>query len=148
MISTPTQNSFSEPLVDHDIQCVHLEFISGSFTGKHHRRWPLWVTSSLMSFLLTSLFIVNAKIDFPAGLDVEWQGNTFGNIKMDAVQVTGDVGATLDIDSTFKVINPGTLTEFTKVCILVFFNVDLFPILPRRSYSRRSHLSGQSQGAI
>jgi len=99
-----------------------------------------------MSFLLTSLLIVNAKIDFPAGLDVAWQGIIFGNIKMDAVQVTGDVGATLDINSTFNVINPEALTEFTKVCILVSTNVNLFPILPHRSYSRRSHLSGQSQG--
>ena len=81
-----------------------------------------------MSFLLTSLFIVNAKIDFPAGLDVEWQGNTFGNIKMDAVQVTGDVGATLDIDSTFKVINPGTLPRsvswyFSMLTCFLYFLV-------------------------
>jgi len=148
LISNPQQNEFSESLVDHDIQCVHLGFTSDSFTGKHHGRWPLLVTSSHVSFLLTSLLIVNAKIDFPAGLDVAWQGNTFGNVKIDAVQVTGDVGATLDNDSTFNVIDLGTLTEFTKVCILVFFNVDSFPILSRRSYSRKSHSSGQSQGTI
>jgi len=67
---------------------------------------------------------------------------------MDAVQVTGNVGATLDNDSTFNVINLETLTEFTKVCILVFLNIDLFPILPHRSYSRKSRSSGQSRGII
>lgn len=68
--------------------------------------------------ILTSLSVVDAKIDFPAGLDVAWQGNMFGNIKIDAVKVTGDVGATLDNDSTFNVVDLGTLTEFTKVCLV------------------------------
>jgi len=101
-----------------------------------------------VSFLLSSLPIVHATIDFPAGLDVAWQGNIFGNIKIDAVQVTGDVGATLDKDSTFDVINLETLTEFTKVYKLAFFIIDMFPILLHRSYSRKSHSSGRSRGTI
>ncbi|KAF5351977.1 hypothetical protein D9756_007389 [Leucocoprinus leucothites] len=59
----------------------------------------------------------DAKISFPAGLSVAWQGNVFGNIRMEPVQVTGDVGATLDDDSTFNVVNLGTLTDFTKVLL-------------------------------
>ena len=75
--------------------------------------------------LLTSLSVVDAKIGFPAGLDVAWQGNMFGNIKIDAVQVTGDVGATLDNDSTFNVVDLGTLTEFTKVCLAFWYPIPL-----------------------
>ncbi|KXN90203.1 hypothetical protein AN958_04693 [Leucoagaricus sp. SymC.cos] len=59
----------------------------------------------------------DAKISFPSGLNVAWQGTTFGNIKMDGVQVTGDIGATLDTDSTFSVVNLDALTAFTKVLL-------------------------------
>lgn len=37
---------------------------------------------------------------------------------MDAVPLIGDVGATLDTDATFNVMDVGALTEFTKVYIL------------------------------
>ncbi|KAJ3567055.1 hypothetical protein NP233_g6616 [Leucocoprinus birnbaumii] len=59
----------------------------------------------------------DAKISFPAGLNVAWQNTVFGNIKMNPVQVTGDVGATLDADSTFAVVNLDSLTAFTKVLL-------------------------------
>ncbi|KAF9451269.1 hypothetical protein P691DRAFT_757432 [Macrolepiota fuliginosa MF-IS2] len=59
----------------------------------------------------------DAKIAFPSGLNVAWQGSTLGNIKMDAVQVTGDVGATLDNDATFNVADVGVLTNFAKVLL-------------------------------
>jgi hypothetical protein len=36
---------------------------------------------------------------------------------MDAIQVTGDVGATLDTDSTFSVVDIDSLTAFTKVSV-------------------------------
>ena len=58
---------------------------------------------------------VDAKISFPSGLNVAWEGNNLGNIQMKAVQVVGDVGATLDAASTFNVASVATLTDFTKV---------------------------------
>lgn len=70
-----------------------------------------------LSGSITNAGPFNAKISFPSGLDVAWEGNTFGNIRMDDVQVIGDVGATLDTQSTFNVLNVDVLTEFTKVLL-------------------------------
>jgi hypothetical protein len=58
---------------------------------------------------------VDATIAFPSGLTIAWEGQTLGNIKMDDIKVTGDIGATIDTKSTFEVGDVGHLTEFTKV---------------------------------
>ena len=41
-------------------------------------------------------------------------------MKMDDVKVTGDIGATLDAQTTFQVADVNYLTEFTKVGVCVF----------------------------
>lgn len=41
-------------------------------------------------------------------------------MKMDDVKVTGDVGATLDVQTTFEVADVNYLTEFTKVGVYLF----------------------------
>lgn len=64
---------------------------------------------------LITLAIVDAKIAFPAGLTVSWSGKPLGNIKMDTLQVVGDVGATIDVESLFEVADVAHLTDFTRV---------------------------------
>lgn len=59
---------------------------------------------------------VDAKISFPSGLNIAWQDKIFGGLRMNPVSVTGDVGATLNDDASFDVVDIETLTEFTKVC--------------------------------
>lgn len=64
--------------------------------------------------------LVDATISFGDGLTVSWKGQVLGLMKMDDVKVAGDVGATLDVQTTFEVADVNYLTEFTKVgvCLL------------------------------
>jgi hypothetical protein len=66
---------------------------------------------------------VDAKISFPSGLNVAWQDKIFGELHMNTVSVTGDVGATLNDDATFDVVNVEALTEFTKVCLICSLSI-------------------------
>ncbi|KAL4074292.1 hypothetical protein J3A83DRAFT_4234939 [Scleroderma citrinum] len=59
----------------------------------------------------------DATISFGDGLTVSWGGQILGLMKMDDVKVTGDVGATLDVQTTFEVADVSYLTEFTKVLL-------------------------------
>ncbi|KAL0580357.1 hypothetical protein V5O48_000210 [Marasmius crinis-equi] len=59
----------------------------------------------------------DATIKFPAGLTVSWQGKPLGSIKMNDVQVAGDVGAQLDLESDFSVADVGHITDFTKALL-------------------------------
>ncbi|TFK44582.1 hypothetical protein BDQ12DRAFT_661303 [Crucibulum laeve] len=59
----------------------------------------------------------DAKIAFPSGLTVTWAGKALGSIKMDDVQITGDVGGSIDVDSAFQVADVDHLTDFTKVLL-------------------------------
>ncbi|KAI0739355.1 hypothetical protein C8Q80DRAFT_1123812 [Daedaleopsis nitida] len=59
----------------------------------------------------------DAKISFPAGLSIEWNGGVLGSIDMPTIDVVGDVGGSFEVDATFKVADVGQLTEFTKVML-------------------------------
>ncbi|PFH51992.1 hypothetical protein AMATHDRAFT_74502 [Amanita thiersii Skay4041] len=59
----------------------------------------------------------DAIIAFPSGLITAWNGQTLGNLKLSNVQVVGDVGASIDADSTFTVADVPHLTEFTKTLL-------------------------------
>ncbi|KAF9264250.1 hypothetical protein L218DRAFT_258531 [Marasmius fiardii PR-910] len=59
----------------------------------------------------------DATIRFPTGLTVSWQGKPIGSIKMNDVQVAGDVGAQLDMESEFQVADVDHITEFTKTLL-------------------------------
>ncbi|KDR75403.1 hypothetical protein GALMADRAFT_553913 [Galerina marginata CBS 339.88] len=56
----------------------------------------------------------DAKISFPSGLTISWQGKPIGQIAMSDISVTGDVGGVIDTQSTFHVLDVDHLTEFTK----------------------------------
>ena len=56
-------------------------------------------------------------ISFPSGLTVSWEGQSLGSIRMNDVNVVGDVGAAIDADSLFTVANVPHLTDFTKVSV-------------------------------
>ncbi|KAG1851680.1 hypothetical protein F4604DRAFT_1933963 [Suillus subluteus] len=59
----------------------------------------------------------DATITFNNGLTVSWGGQPIGVMKMDPVNVVGDVGATLNVQSTFEVANTDHLANFTKVML-------------------------------
>jgi len=56
-------------------------------------------------------------ISFPSGLTVTWAGKPLGNINLGDVKVTGDVGALIDVESTFQVADVAHLADFTEVHI-------------------------------
>ncbi|KAK1218918.1 hypothetical protein PQX77_018360 [Marasmius sp. AFHP31] len=60
----------------------------------------------------------DATIKFPMGLTVAWQGKPIGNIKMNDVQVAGDVGAELNLESDFTVADIDHITAFTRTLLL------------------------------
>lgn len=66
---------------------------------------------------ITNVGPFDATISFGDGLTVSWEGQVLGLMKMDDVKVTGDVGATLDVQTTFEVADVNYLTEFTKVLL-------------------------------
>ncbi|KAG1761975.1 hypothetical protein EDD22DRAFT_893760 [Suillus occidentalis] len=59
----------------------------------------------------------DAVITFNDGLTISWGGQPIGVMKMDPVNVVGDVGATLNVQSTFEVANADYLANFTKVML-------------------------------
>ncbi|KDQ27871.1 hypothetical protein PLEOSDRAFT_1112748 [Pleurotus ostreatus PC15] len=59
----------------------------------------------------------DAKISFNQGLTVVWAGKPIGNMKLTDVDVVGDVGAVLDVETTFDVTDVDHITEFTKVLL-------------------------------
>ncbi|KAF9007982.1 hypothetical protein BDQ17DRAFT_1388900 [Cyathus striatus] len=59
----------------------------------------------------------DAMIKFPSGLTVSWNDKILGSIQMEDIHVTGDAGATIDTQSTFKVSDVPHLTDFTKVLL-------------------------------
>ncbi|EEB94048.1 hypothetical protein MPER_07210, partial [Moniliophthora perniciosa FA553] len=58
----------------------------------------------------------DAKIVFPTGLTVSWAGKPIGTIQMNDVDVVGDIGAEINLESKFQVADINHITEFTKVC--------------------------------
>lgn len=77
----------------------------------------MWVPlrSSCLHIKLIYFFLVDAVINTPSGLTVSWNGSPLGNLKLDSVNVVGDVGASLDVNAAFTVADVGHLTDFTKV---------------------------------
>ena len=59
--------------------------------------------------------VVDAVIKFPSGLIVSWREKVLGTIKMGDVNVIGDVGARIELESSFDVADVQLLTDFTKV---------------------------------
>ncbi|TBU23049.1 hypothetical protein BD311DRAFT_704566 [Dichomitus squalens] len=59
----------------------------------------------------------DANITFPMGLDLHWDGVSFGNIAMPDVHVVGNAGANFQVDATVNVTNVDHLTDFTKALL-------------------------------
>ncbi|KAG6813669.1 hypothetical protein H0H92_008517 [Tricholoma furcatifolium] len=59
----------------------------------------------------------DAVISFPSGLTINWDGQPLGNVKMQDVTVTGDVGGSIDATTTFTVADVDHLTDFTKTML-------------------------------
>jgi hypothetical protein len=57
----------------------------------------------------------DAVIKFTNGLAIQWNGKALGTMQMPDVQLTGDVGATLDVEGTFQVADVSTLEAFSEV---------------------------------
>jgi len=85
---------------------------------------------------------VDATIAFPSGLTVSWGGQPLGNIKMDSVKVVGDVGATIDVESSFEVADISHLTEFTKVSHLCLGVISSVEACLRRRFLHKNLLPG------
>lgn len=67
--------------------------------------------------MCTDIFSVDATISFGDGLAVAWNGQALGTMHMDDVNVVGDVGATLSVQTTFEVVDVDVLASFTKVLL-------------------------------
>ena len=67
--------------------------------------------------MLTLEDTVDAKIAFPEGLVIEWNGKALGSMNMPEINVVGDVGASFEVDATFAVADVDHLTDFTKVML-------------------------------
>jgi hypothetical protein len=68
-----------------------------------------------LAYLFDITLTVDAIITFNNGLTVSWDGQPIGVMKLDPVSVVGDVGATLNVQTTFEVANTDYLANFTKV---------------------------------
>ncbi|KAF8135624.1 hypothetical protein EV363DRAFT_1429344 [Boletus edulis] len=59
----------------------------------------------------------DAIISFGNGLAVSWNGQALGSMHLDDVNVVGDIGATLSVQTTFDVADVNVLAAFTKVLL-------------------------------
>ncbi|KZT27986.1 hypothetical protein NEOLEDRAFT_1129882 [Neolentinus lepideus HHB14362 ss-1] len=59
----------------------------------------------------------DANIAFGSGLTVFWAGKSLGSIKMPDVKLKGDVGAQLDLETTFDVVDVDHLANFTAALL-------------------------------
>lgn len=92
--------------------------------------WPLYVVLLYIFTLFHDVTLVNAVISFPSGLTVAWEGQPLGSLQMNDVHVVGNVGASIDTNSLFTVVNVTHLTDFTQVP-LSFNRYICFFTLPR-----------------
>lgn len=65
----------------------------------------------------TNISSVDATISFGNGLTISWNGQALGTMHMDDVNLVGDVGATLNVQTTFEVADINVLASFTKVLL-------------------------------
>jgi len=83
---------------------------------KHHKCWALCVLFHVLPCVPTYIiFPVDATITFNNGLTVSWGGQSIGTMKLDPVGIVGDVGATLNVQTTFEIANVEYMASFTKV---------------------------------
>ncbi|WFD23341.1 hypothetical protein MEQU1_002030 [Malassezia equina] len=59
----------------------------------------------------------DATISFPSGLQVSWNDNILGQIKMPDIKLAADEGARLNLMADFSVSNVDALTQFTKYLV-------------------------------
>ncbi|KAH7888371.1 hypothetical protein F5I97DRAFT_2002257 [Phlebopus sp. FC_14] len=59
----------------------------------------------------------DATISFGTGLSVSWNGQQLGVMQLGNVSVAADIGATLDVQTTFEVASVDALTSFTEVLL-------------------------------
>ncbi|PPQ89568.1 hypothetical protein CVT25_012240 [Psilocybe cyanescens] len=59
----------------------------------------------------------DAVISFPSGLTISWEGKPIGQVAMSDITITGDVGGTIDAETTFNVLDVNHLTDFTKALL-------------------------------
>ncbi|EGO25193.1 hypothetical protein SERLADRAFT_448192 [Serpula lacrymans var. lacrymans S7.9] len=78
---------------------------------------PQQTSFGVIFFHIFTSSIVDATISFGSGLTVSWSGQPLGSLKMQDVNIVGDVGATLNVESTFEVADLDLLTNFTKVLL-------------------------------
>jgi hypothetical protein len=67
--------------------------------------------------MCTDTSSVDATISFGNGLAVSWNGQALGTMHIDDVSVVGDIGATLNVQTTFEVADVNVLASFTKVLL-------------------------------
>lgn len=68
-------------------------------------------------YIFADIPSVDATISFGNGLSVAWNGQTLGTMHMDDVNIVGDVGANLSVQTTFEVADVNVLAVFTKVLL-------------------------------
>jgi hypothetical protein len=66
---------------------------------------------------MTDIALVDAIISFGNGLAVSWNGQALGTMHMDDVNVVSNVGATLNVQTSFEVADADVLANFTKVLL-------------------------------
>lgn len=118
-VSTATDNSLNfilpvlaQPIVQRIVDSSALEISSVLITNPQQSSF-----GTRLQGKLSNAGPFDASIAFPSGLDVSWAGQPLGNIKMSDVNVLGDVGATLNIDTSFEVADISHLTDFTKTLL-------------------------------
>lgn len=95
---------------------------------------PLVVLVYIKADRLTST--VDASISFPSGLTISWEGKPIGQVSMNDIQVTGDVGGTIDTQANFQVADVDHLADFTKVCFNICVALTIFNVIPGSTYHR------------
>jgi len=117
--------------------------------GIHHESGPMSVPFSFVcDFVkfIDSRPTVDATISFKSGLTVSWSGKPIGTLKMGDVKLTGDVGATIAMDSSFAVSDVAHLTDFTKVGVsLALFGLRKYSEVFCRLSLRKNRSIGSSR---
>ncbi|KAF8524806.1 hypothetical protein BU17DRAFT_84312 [Hysterangium stoloniferum] len=102
----------AQPIVQKIITGSVLAIDTVLITNPQENSFETFLTGSI-----TNAGPFDALIDFGEGLTISFSGQSLGTIAMPKVQVTGDVGAQLNVSAVFKVADVGRLTDFTKVLL-------------------------------
>jgi hypothetical protein len=90
-------------------------FLGTTLKGSLSNTGPCKRVFGLAQFVTMTMTPVDATISFPNGLTVGWNGSPLGSLQMGDINVTANVGASIDLDAQFQVADVGHLTDFTKV---------------------------------